>query len=125
MEERMAPRWVLKLLEPYVKKLLERAKVLNPTPKDLHEAFQKVLSECSVKVLVQEPWLSTIRFKALARYEPPLLEPLFQDPEGFLRQAFGGGKFKVNFYHGMNFAATKNFEVEGEARWRDLLELEE
>lgn len=121
----MAPRWVLKLLEPYVKKLLEREKVLDPTPEDLHEAFQKVLAGCSVKVLVQEPWLSTIRFKALACYQPPLPEPLFQDPEGFLRQAFGGGKFKVNLYHGMNFAATKNFVVEGEPRWQELPELEE
>lgn len=124
-EEPMAPRWVWKLLESYVRKSLEWVKVQNPTQEALNEAFLKVLTECSAKVLVQEPWLSTIRFKAIARYGPDEVGTLFKDPEGFLHRTFGGGKFKINLYHGMNFAATKNFLVEGEPRWQALPELEE
>jgi len=31
----------------------------------------------------------------------------------------------VNFYQGMNFLATRNFKPEGEAKWREMPELQE
>ncbi len=45
---------------------------------------------------------------------------LFRDPEGYLFERFGGGKYKLNFHEGWNFVATQNFKPEGEPKWTDL-----
>ena len=50
--------------------------------------------------------------------------PLIEAPLEYLRANFGGGKFKINFYHGMQFIATINFKPEGPEIWRELPELE-
>ena len=69
--------------------------------------------------------MGTVRFKCLARYRPEEFTPMVLDPMGYLRERFGGGKFKVNFYQGMNFVATRNFKPEGEPKWREMPELQE
>ena len=44
---------------------------------------------------------------------------------GFLRERFGGGKFKINLHHGMHFVSTKNFRPSGPSRWAELPEVAE
>ena len=117
--------WVGKLLRPFLLELLERKGNGQPTEADLQAAFEALWPECSTKLMVQEPWMGTVRFKSLARYRPEEFEAMVLDPMGCLSERFGGGKFKVNFYQGMNFLATRNFKPEGEAKWRELPELQE
>ena len=76
-------------------------------------------------ILVQEPWMGTIRFKRLARLRGDAMRPFLDDPEGFLRERFGGGKFKINLHHGMHFVSTKNFRPSGPSRWAELPEVAE
>ena len=117
--------WVGKLLEPFLRDLLERKGNRQPTEADLQAAFEALWPECSAKLMVQEPWMGTVRFKSLARYRPEEFESMILDPMGYLTERFGGGKFKVNFYQGMNFVATRNFKPEGNPKWRELPELQE
>jgi hypothetical protein len=117
--------WVGKLLRPFLLELLERKGNRKPTEADLQAAFEALWSQCSTKLMVQEPWMGTVRFKSLARYRPEEFEAMVLDPMGYLSERFGGGKFKVNFYQGMNFLATRNFKPEGEAKWREMPELQE
>ena len=117
--------WVGKLLRPFLQELLERKGNRQPTEADLEGAFLKLWPECSAKLMVQEPWMGTVRFKSLARYRPDEFDPMVLDPMGYLSERFGGGKFKVNFYEGMNFVATRNFKPEGEPKWREIPELQE
>ncbi len=112
--------WVWELYRDYTHKELRRLGIEHPTQDQLQEAFIRILSESTLTVLVQEPWQNAIRFKGLARYHSTDMFPVLRDPEGFLVEHFGGGKFKLNFHHGMNFVATINFKPEGEPRWRDL-----
>lgn len=69
--------------------------------------------------------MGTIRFKTLAAHsmDDPTIRGLFDNPMNFLLARYGGGKFKVNFYHGLNFIATKNFKPAGESLWPALPEL--
>lgn len=99
----------------------------EPDAEAMKGAFKQALDEGSIKVLVQEPWMGTIRFKTLAVHEATSdeAEKLFRNPMEYLREKYGGGKYKINFYHGMNFMATKNFKPEGEPLWRDLPEFDE
>jgi hypothetical protein len=117
--------WVGKLLRPFLLELLERKGNRQPTEADLQVAFEALWPECSAKLMVQEPWMGTVRFKSLARYRPEEFEAMVLDPMGYLSERFGGGKFKVNFYQGMNFVATRNFKPEGEAKWKEMPELQE
>jgi len=117
--------WVGKLLRPFLLELLERKGNRQPTETDLQAAFEALWPECSTKLMVQEPWMGTVRFKSLARYRPEEFEAMVLDPMGYLSERFGGGKFKVNFYQGMNFVATRNFKPEGDPKWREMPELQE
>lgn len=112
--------WVWPVMEYYVRGKLRREGRPDPDEATLQAAFIETLAGCSVTVLVQEPWQGSVRFKGLARYEGPDMFPLLNDPEGFLLSNFGGGKFKLNFHEGWNFAATHNFKPEGTPRWEAL-----
>lgn len=117
--------WVGKLLQPFLRDLLERKGNRQATEADLQGAFAALWPECSAKLMVQEPWMGTIRFRCLARYRAEEFQLMVLNPMGYLRERFGGGKFKVNFYHGMNFIATRNFKPEGEPKWKEMPELQE
>jgi hypothetical protein len=117
--------WVGKLLTPVLLERLERKGNTQPTEADLQRAFVALWPECSTKLMVQEPWMGTVRFKRLARYRSEEFTPMIGDPTGYLSERFGGGKFKVNFYQGMNFLATRNFKPGGEPKWEEMPELQE
>lgn len=116
--------WVWELYKKFVHKQLAQAGNETPSDDDVQEAFLRTLGESTVTVLVQEPWQHSVRFKALARYQPGEIADLLHDPTKYLFETFGGGKFKLNFHQGWNFVATQNFKPEGEPRWKDLPEIE-
>ncbi len=113
----LAARWVFELVEEDLRRALGGHEA---SPATLAEAFWRLLGEMSVKVLVQEPWAGTIRFKTLAMLGPEALSPLILDPEGYLQERYGGGKFKINFYRGQHFLATRNFKPEGLPLWKTM-----
>ncbi len=117
--------WVWKHFEEYVRNHLARHGKREPSPGELQATFEAIWRESSATLLVQEPWMGTIRFKRLAKYDAESVLPLAAAPEAYIREHFGGGKFKVNFYHGMNFVSTKNFKPEGPPIWKDVPALEE
>lgn len=116
--------WLWARYEEYVRKQLERDGVHDPSPEQLEKTFLEILSESSVTVLVQEPWRNSVRFKGLARYEADEMFELLNNPEAFLSQHFGGGKFKLNFHQGWQFVATQNFKLDGEPKWKELPEID-
>lgn len=115
--------WVFELYREYLEKGLKGAGSA-PTRAEMENAYQQSLREGSLKILVQEPWMGTIRFKWLAEspMSSPEIQGLYDNPMEYLLSRYGGGKFKVNFYHGMHFVATKNFKPQGEPRWQSLPE---
>lgn len=116
--------WVWTIYRPYIEKMFSREGIDGPSDEQLEQRFLEILGGSSVTVLVQEPWQNSVRFKTLARYDPSDMFDLLNDPEGFLLERFGGGKFKLNFHQGWHFVATQNFKPEGEPRWQSLPELE-
>lgn len=115
--------WVWKHFEEYVRKHLARHGKRDPSPEERRATLEAIWRESSATLLVQEPWMGTIRFKTLARLRGETAEEFLADPMGHIRSRYGGGKFKVNFHHGMHFVGTRNFKPEGEPRWRELPEL--
>lgn len=113
--------WVWPLYQEYVFSSLAED---GPSDASQEEEFIRLLAASSVTVLVQEPWQGSVRFKRLAVLQgEPMLE-FMRGPEAWLSGRFGGGKFKINFHHGMHFVATRNFKLGGPARWAGLPDIE-
>ncbi len=119
----MIAAWCWELIEPYLKRNLLNRGVERPTRRQILEEFARVWPEFTATLGVQEPHAGTIRFKWLARLPAAEMEPLLEDPAGWIQARYGGGKFKLNLHHGMHFVSTKNFKPEGEPRWKDAPEL--
>ena len=121
----LIPAWAWVLLEPYVDRALDARGKARPTPRQVLDEVARLWPDLSCTLLVQEPWQGTIRFKRLLRLQGDAMRPFLEAPEAFLRERFGGGKFKVNFHHGMHFVSTKNFKPQGPPLWGAVPELEE
>lgn len=119
----LIPAWAWVLIEDYVDRRLEDRGVSNPAPQDTLAEVARVWPDLACTILVQEPWQGTVRFKRLARLRADEMRPFLEAPDAFIRERFGGGKFKVNIHHGMHFVNTKNFKPPGPARWEALPEL--
>ncbi|MBI3625217.1 MAG: hypothetical protein HY215_03590 [Candidatus Rokubacteria bacterium] len=124
-DEAVVPQWAWELIEPYLKKNLANRGVERPTKRQLLEEFARVWPEFTATIMVQEPWMGTIRFKRLARLPSGEMEAFLEDPTKFLGARFGGGKFKMNLHRGMHFVNTKNFKPDGPPLWKDLPEMSE
>ncbi len=121
----MIAQWAWELIEPYVRKNLASRGVEHPTKKQLLEEFARVWPEFTATIMVQEPWMGTIRFKRLVTLPSAAMDAFLEDPQKFIGDRFGGGKFKMNLHHGMHFVNTKNFKPVGPPIWKDLPELSE
>jgi hypothetical protein len=119
------PAWAWVLIEDYVDRSLEARGTANPTPHETLAEVARLWPDLSCTILVQEPWQGTVRFKRLLRLHGNAMRPFLDAPEAFIRERFGGGKFKLNIHHGMHFVNTKNFKPEGPARWESVPELVE
>ena len=116
--------WVWELYQEYVERQLRRRGNEDPSEEELEEMFYEIMGESSVTILVQEEWKNSVRFKGLARFEGDEMFDLLRDPKTYLRDRYGGGKFKLNFHHGWQFVATRNFKPDGEPRWKDVEEID-
>ena len=112
--------WVWELFKPYILREMRRLGDENPGNEVLQQKFIEILSVSTVSVLVQEPWQNSVRFKGLAKYDASSMMPLINNPMEYLFENFGGGKFKLNFHHGLNFVSTRNFKPEGQPKWVDM-----
>ena len=118
--------WVFSTFSEYIENdLKKRLGIPKPTDTELWEAFKLLFPMTTARLMVQEPVRNTVRFKPLAFYYADEMGPLIDDPMGYIKENFGVGKFKINFYQGMQFLATINFKPEGPEIWRDLPELDE
>lgn len=91
---------------------------------DVQECFLRTLSESTATLYVMEPVGDTIAFRGLGRWPLAAVPALLADPNAFIADQFGGGKFKVNFHHGLSFVGTHNFRAYGDELWRDMDQLE-
>lgn len=119
------PAWSWVLLEDYVDRSLELRGCPRPTAQETLGELARLWRDLSCTIMVQTPWMGTIRFKRLERLRGDAMRPFFEAPEAYLRERFGGGKYKMNLHHGMSFVSTKNFKPGGPPRWEDLPELPE
>lgn len=121
----LLPAWAWVLIEDYVERSLAARGRHAPTPRETLAEVARLWPDLSCTILVQEPWQGTVRFKRLARLRGDAMRPFLEAPEAFIRERFGGGKFKLNIHHGLSFVNTKNFKPDGPPLWAGMPELAE
>ena len=114
--------WLWPLYEEHVRKQLEWSD-RQSDERGLRSAFLGSLADSTATLYVMEPIGDTIRFRGLGRWPLPEVPDLLADPNGFIADRFGGGKYKINFHHVATFVCTHNFRTFGEERWRQMEEL--
>jgi hypothetical protein len=108
------------LYKEHVKKFSHAAVKGMPTEQEMKEDLAALVETATVKVLAQERVGMVVAFHWLDTF--PALEVCdVTDVKGFLTQRYGGGKFKLNLYHGINFLSTKNWETEGPPQWKSMI----
>ena len=113
--------WLLPIYEGYLERENGRKKGGTLDPQQL---FLQTLATSTATLFVMEPVGDTIRFRGLGRWKLPEVPDLLSDPNAFIAERFGGGKYKINFHHRNSFVGTHNFRTWGEERWRDMEELD-
>ncbi|MEO5657414.1 MAG: hypothetical protein ABIO65_10010 [Nitrospiria bacterium] len=112
------------LYKEHIKKFSHAAVKGLPTEEEMKETLAAIVDESTVKVLTQEKVGMVVQFHWMDTY-PARDVCEVTDVKGFLTQRFGGGKFKLNLYHGINFLSTKNWETEGPPLWKGLIRIAE
>lgn len=116
--------WLWPLYEEHVRREAAGGGAPEAVPAaDLQRGFLAALGESTATLYVMEPVGDTIRFKGLGRWPLAEVPELIADPNGFIAERFGGGKYKINFHRGFTFVATHNFRTYGDERWREAEEI--
>jgi hypothetical protein len=113
--------WLWPLYEEHIRRETGRNDD-HPADETMADAFLCSLAESTATLYVMEPIGDTIRFKGLGRWRLAEVPDLMADPNAFIADMCGGGKFKINFHHGETFVATHNFRTFGDERWRAMRE---
>ena len=112
--------WLWPIYEEYIQK---RMQAEGRSPDEFKNIFLSTLAISTATLYVMEPIGETIRFKGLGRWVLPEVPALLGDPNEFIADFCGGGKFKINFHHELSFVGTHNFRTWGDPRWDDMEEL--
>ncbi|MBI1822972.1 MAG: hypothetical protein HY200_00590 [Nitrospirae bacterium] len=111
---------VWNLYKEHIKKFSHAAVKGEPTIEEMKSTFLSILPECIIKVLGQEKTGMIVQFHHLDTYPAPELTGVMMVQE-YLQKKYGGGKFKINFYHKTNFMSTKNYETSGPFIWKTMI----
>lgn len=117
--QRRVMEWIWPIYEEHVGRLTGE----GADDRTNQATFMRSLAESTVTLYVMEPMGNTIRFKGLARWPLTEIPDFVGDPNAFIADRYGGGKFKTNFHHGFTFVGTHNFRTWGDPVWEQCDEV--
>ena len=111
--------WFFNLLEDYLKRRARQKHGMEYTRDHMDEDMMQFLPETNLKFFVLLPSGMGMEFKLVGKFKTPELIEL-EDPQPFIEETYGGGKFKVNIYHNGTFAGTENYKTHGDPKWVEI-----
>jgi hypothetical protein len=111
--------WFFNLLEDYLKRRARQKHGFEYTREHMDEDLMQILPSTNLKFYVLLPSGMGMEFKLIGKYETPELIHI-EDPNPYIQEKYGGGKFKVNIYHKGTFAGTENYKTHGDPKWVEI-----
>ncbi|MFI5304613.1 MAG: hypothetical protein ACHQYP_07430 [Nitrospiria bacterium] len=111
---------VWNLYKEHVKKFSHAAVKGEPSDEEMRATFLSIYPECIIKILGQEKVGMIVQFHHLDTFPASQLAEVTA-VQDYLQKKYGGGKFKINFYHKTNFMSTKNYETVGPFIWKEMV----
>lgn len=114
--------WVKVAFRDYYKPRLKRDLKRDPTQEELDQRFWEIYEKLNLTLLVGVNEGVSIFFYEIAQFTLDEFNEFRYATEEYLKERFGGGNFKLNFYEGPSFVVTVNFKIKGvEPKWEHLL----
>jgi len=114
--------WLWRLYEQHIEREITRLS-LDSHQETIRDVFMRALQNSTATLYVMEPVGDSIRFRGLGRFSVLDVPDLIADPNRYISERYGGGKYKVNFHDGLTFVGTHNFRTYGDELWRKLEEV--
>ncbi len=115
-------QWVKDAFRDYYKPRLKRDLKRMPTQEELDQRFDEIYQQLRLTLLVGVFEGVGIQFYEIAQFTLEEFNTFRFETEDYLKNRFGGGNFKLNFYEGDSFVVTVNFKIKGaEEKWGHLL----
>ncbi len=113
--------WVKKAFRDYYKPKLRRELKRDPTPEEMDSRFEEIYANVNCVLLVGIYEGVVISFHEIAQFTLEEFKQFRDRPEEYLKERFGGGNYKLNFFEGPSFIVCVNFKPKGEPKWEHLL----
>jgi len=115
-------QWVKDAFRDYYKPRLRRELKRVPTQEECDQRFWQIYEKLRLTLLVGIQQGVGVQFYEIAQFTLDEFNTFRYRAEAYLRERFGGGNFKLNFYEGDSFIVTVNFKIKGaDPKWEPLL----
>lgn len=115
-------QWVKDAFRDYYKPRLRRELKRVPTQEECDQRFGQIYEKLRLTLLVGIRQGVSIQFYEIAQFTLDEFNTFRDRTEAYLRERFGGGNFKLNFYEGDSFIVTVNFKIkDADPKWESLL----
>ncbi len=115
-------QWIKDAFRDYYKPRLRRDLKRDPTQEELDQRFEEIYAQLKLTLLVGVNEGVSIQFYEIARFTLEEFNGFRFNTKEYLKDRFGGGNFKLNFYEVDSFIVTVNFKIYGEdPKWEHLL----
>ncbi|MFQ5483389.1 MAG: hypothetical protein ACE5ER_11610 [Nitrospinaceae bacterium] len=115
-------QWVKSAFRDYFKPRLRRDLKRAPTDEEFDRRFWEIYEQLRLTLLVGVQEGVGIQFYEIAQFTLEEFNTFRYRTEDYLKDRFGGGNFKLNFYEGNSFVVTVNFKIKGvEPKWESSL----
>jgi hypothetical protein len=111
--------WFFNLLDDHLKRRARQKHGIGYTRDHMDEDLMQILPTTNLKLFVLLPSGMGMEFKLIGKFETPELIHI-EDPNPYIEEKYGGGKFKMNIYHEGTFAGTENYKTHGDPKWVEI-----
>ncbi|MCA9484338.1 MAG: hypothetical protein KC553_11440 [Nitrospina sp.] len=115
-------QWIKDAFRDYYKPRLRRDLKRDPTQEEMDRRFEEIYDRLKLTLLVGVNEGVSIQFYEIAQFTLDEFNTFRFSTRDYLKERFGGGNFKLNFYEVDSFIVTVNFKIHGEdPKWEHLL----
>ncbi len=115
-------QWIKDAFRDYYKPRLRKDLKRDPKQEELDQRFSEIYEKVRLTLLIGINQGVGIQFYEIAQFTLEEFNEFRFNTKEYLKERFGGGNYKLNFYEIDSFIVTVNFKIYNmESKWEHLL----